>query len=134
MKRILYILLIALPVMAQEVTTNNYVSFIVKHDERMANEDKLKYCTRQIWSEPNNIRLPDNWSELTETQRTNWCYSGWATGVTNITLNSTNCDVYMVSQEQIENWASTNNINSLKTYLLPELKINKDYIIELIEE
>jgi len=40
----------------------------------------------------------------------------------------------MVSQEQIENWASTNNINSLKTYLLPELKINKDYIIELIEE
>jgi len=51
MKRILYILLIALPVMAQEVTTNNYVSFIVKHDERMANEDKLKYCTRQIWSD-----------------------------------------------------------------------------------
>jgi len=131
MKNLLILLLLT---MAVTVSADSYFKFTIIHDKRMANEDKMKYCTRQIWSEPNNIRLPDNWSELTETQRTNWCYSGWATGVTNIPLASTNCDVYMVSQEQTENWASTNNVNSMKTYLLPELKINKDYIVELIED
>ena len=128
MKTILIILLTANTLLAAD----GLMKFYILPAERTANEDKLKAVTREIWGS-NESQLPGQWSTMTESQKVEWAYSGWATNQVCAALSTTNADLYCVSKLQTANFMTSNKWNEVRNDLKP-LKHGKDYVIEITED